>query len=125
MVELGRDLITKKPASAARRNSPGLNVLRITPNKITESALMRNLLSTSNNTYLVDGANLRTEATVNAENLAIDDRSKDEKVKDLAAGLPDRGVAVLLLTLLIETVDLCDLAGFVIPSNESDLIRIP
>ena len=125
VVELGCDFITKEPTSTARRNSPGLNVLGITPNKVTESALMRNLLSTSNNTDLVDGADLRAEATVNAENFAIDDRSKDEKVEDLAAGLPDRSIAVLLLTLLVETVDLSNLAGLVITSNEGDLVRIP
>jgi hypothetical protein len=62
---------------------------------------------------------------VYAENFAIDDRSKDKKVEDLAARLPDRSIAVLLLTLLVETVDLSNLAGLVITSNEGDLVRIP
>jgi hypothetical protein len=125
MVELGCDLITKEPASATRRNSPSVDVLGITPDKITEGTLMRNLLSTCNNANLINSADFRAESTVNAENLTINDRSKDEKVEDLAAGLPNRGVAVLLLTLLVEAVDLSDLTGFVVATDESDLIRVP
>jgi hypothetical protein len=125
MVELGCDFITKQPASATRGNSPSLNILRIAPDKVTEGTLVRDLLSTSNDTNLINGADLRAETTVNAENLTVNNSSEDKKVKDLAAGLPNRSIAVLLLTLLIEAVDLSDLTGLVVASNEGDLVRIP
>jgi hypothetical protein len=125
MVKLGCDLITKEPASATRRNSPSVDVLGVTPDKITEGTLMRNLLSTSNDADLINSADFRAESSVNAEDLTINDSGKDEEVKDLAAGLPNRGVAVLLLTLLVEAVDLSDLTGFVVATDESDLIRVP
>jgi len=118
VIELGCNLVTKKPASTTRRNGPSLNILRVTPDKVTESTLMRDLLSTSNDTDLVNGADLRTETTVNAQNLAVNDSSEDKEVENLAAGLPDRSVAVLLLTLLVEAINLSDLAGFVVTSGE-------
>ncbi len=46
---------------------------------------------------------------MDAENFSVDDGSKDKKVKDLAAAFPDRCVTVLLLTFLVEAVDLSDL----------------
>lgn len=125
VIELGCNLVTEQPASTTGRNSPGLNILRITPDQITEGTLMRNFLSTGNDTDLINGANLRTQTTMNTENLAINDSSKDEEVEDLAARLPDRGIAVLLLTLFVETVDLGDLAGLVVSTDESDLVRVP
>lgn len=125
MVELSCDLITEEPASAARGDGPSLNVLGIAPDEITERTLMRNLLCTSYDTDLVDGANFRAETTMNTENLAVDDSSKDQEVEYLATGLPDRSVTVLLLTLLVETVDLSDLAGLMVATNESNLIGIP
>jgi hypothetical protein len=66
MVELSCNLITKEPAGAAWRNGPSFNIFRVTPDEITESTLMRDLLSTCNDTNLVNGADFRAETTVNA-----------------------------------------------------------
>jgi hypothetical protein len=71
---------------------------------------MRDLLGTSNDTDLIDGTNLRAQTTVNAENLAVNDSSKDEKIKYLAARLPDRRVSILLLAFLVKAINLGDLA---------------
>lgn len=125
MVELGCDLITKEPASATGRDSPSINVLRIAPDEIAEGTLMRNLLSTGDDTNLIDSADFWAKTTVNAEDLAINDSSQDQEVEDLATRLPDRRVAVLLLTLFVEAIDLSDLAGLVIATDEGDLVRIP
>jgi hypothetical protein len=61
---------------------------------------------------------------VDAENLAIDDSSEDQEVEYLATGFPDACVAILLLTLLVEAVDLGDLTGLVITTDQGDLVRI-
>jgi hypothetical protein len=125
VIKLRGNLVTEKPASTTGRNGPGLDILRITPDKVTESTLMRDLLSTSNHADLINGADLRAEATVNTQNLTINDGSKDKEIENLAAGLPNRSVAVLLLTLLVEAVHLCNLAGFVVASDEGDLVGVP
>jgi len=125
MVELSCDLVTEKPASTTRRDCPSFDIFRITPDQVTESTFVRNLLSTSDNTNLIDCANLRAQATVNTEDLAIHDGSEDEKVENLAARLPDRSIAILLLTLLVETIDLSDLARLMVTTDKGDLLRIP
>jgi hypothetical protein len=125
MIELSCNLVSEKPASTTRRDSPRFNVLRITPNQVAESALMRNFLGPSNNTNLIDGTNLRAQTTVYAEDFTINNSSKDEEVEHLATRFPDRCITILLLALLIETIDLGYLAGLVVASNESNLVRVP
>jgi hypothetical protein len=89
MIELCCNLVTEKPTSTTRGNSPCLNIFGIAPNQIAESAFMGNLLSTSYDTDLVDCSNLGTQATMNTEDLTIDDGRKNEKIENLAARLPD------------------------------------
>jgi hypothetical protein len=60
---------------------------------------------------------------VDTEDSAINDGSQSQEVKDLAAGLPDRGVPVFLLAFLVEAVDLGNLARLVVSTNECDLVR--
>ena len=59
-----------------------------------------------------------------AEDFAVDDSAKGHKVKDLAACLPNRCVAVFLHTFFVEAVDLGDLTGFVVAADESHAIWV-
>ena len=123
MIELAGDLIPKKPASTTRRDGPGTDIFRITPDQVTEGAFMRDLLSAGDDTDLVEGTDLRAQAAVDAKDFAINNGAEDEEVEDLSAGLPDRGVAVLLEALFVEPVDLSDLTRFVIAADKSDTVR--
>jgi hypothetical protein len=60
---------------------------------------------------------------VDTEDSAINDGSQSQEVKDLTAGLPDRGVPVFLLAFLVEAVYLGNLARLVVSTNECDLVR--
>jgi hypothetical protein len=62
---------------------------------------------------------------VYTEDLAIDDGGKDQEIKYMTTGLPDRGITILHLTLFIESVHLGDLPGFVVTSNEHYSVRVP
>lgn len=66
---------------------------------------------------LVEGADFGAESAVHAEDFAVDDGCEGEKVEDLTARLPDRGVAVLLLALLVEAVDLGNLPGLMVAAD--------
>lgn len=85
---------------------------------------MRNLLSASHNADLIDSADLRRKPTVNAQHLAVNNGSQNQKIEDLTAGLPDAGITVLLLALFIKPVDLRDLARFVVTTDEDDAIGV-
>jgi len=125
LIELRRDLVSKQPSSTTWRNSPSLNVLRITPDQITESTLVRDLLGTGNDTNLIKSTNLWAETTVNAKDSSVNNSRKNEEVKDLAASLPDGSIAVLLLALLVEAINLSNLAGLVVAADKSDAIWVP
>lgn len=85
---------------------------------------MRDFLSSGNNANLVERANFRTETAVDTQNLAVDDGCQGEEIEDLTARLPHGSVAVLLLTLLVEAVDLGDLSRFVVTTDERDLVGV-
>ena len=85
---------------------------------------MGDFLRAGNDTDLIDSPDLGTQAAVDAEELPIDDGSENEEVEDMAACLPYGCVAVFLLTFFVEAVHLCDLAGFVVPSDKNNAIGV-
>ena len=85
---------------------------------------MGDLLGPSDDTDLIKGPDLGTQAAMDAEDFAIDDGSEDQEVEHLAATFPDRGIAVLLLAFFVEAVDLGDLARLMIATDESDTIWV-
>ena len=70
---LCRNLVAKQPASASRADSPSVNFFRITPNEIAEGAFVGDLLRSRHNTDLVQRSDLGAQATVYAENFAVND----------------------------------------------------
>ena len=115
---LAGNFVTKQPASTSGAHGPCVDLLGITPDQIAESAFVRNLLCSRYYSDLIKSPDLRGQSTVDAENLAIDNGGESEKVEDLAARLPDRGIAVLSLAFFVETIHLGDLTGLVVASNE-------
>ena len=85
---------------------------------------MRDLYFSINGSNLIDRFDFRTETSVDAEDFVVDDCSKRKIVKNFSAILPGIGVSILLVDLIIETVDSSDLSGFVVPSQESDSVRM-
>ena len=124
MIELRRDFITEEPTCSTRRNSPGVDLFRIRPDEITESTFVGNLLSTGDHSDLINRSDFGTQATVHTQDFAINHGSENQEIENLAARLPYRGVSILLLTFFIKAIDLGDLAGFVVTTDESDPIGV-
>lgn len=78
---------------------------------------MRDLLSPSNDSNLVESSDLGGESAVYAEDFTVHECCQRQEIEDLAGSFPYRGVAVLLLALFIEPVDLGDLPGLVVSSD--------
>ena len=57
-----------------------------------------------------------------AEDLPIDEGRQGQVVKEVGKVLPDVGVAVLAEALVVEAVDLGDLAGFVVAAEDGDAL---
>lgn len=124
MIKLRRHLVAEQPSGAAGTDCPRLNVFGVGPDEIAKGSLMGNFLGASNNPDLINSPNLRAQAAVDAEDLAVNDCGQDQEVKDLAARLPDRGIPVFLLAFFVEAVHLGDLTGFVVAADEDDPIRV-
>ena len=60
-----------------------------------------------------------------AENLVVDKSRQRKIVKEVCERLPDISVTVFAQTFVVETIDLGDLAGFVVASQDCDTLRIP
>ena len=65
------NLGAKQPAGTSGTDGPGVHVLWVGPDKVTEGPLVRNLLVTFNSADLVQGLDIRRQATVNAQDLLI------------------------------------------------------
>ena len=74
--------------------------------------------------YLVNALQTRAESAVHTEDATIDNRPEREVVKDFAAPPPDVAAAVLALTLVVEAVDLGDLARLVVAADEGHAFRV-
>jgi hypothetical protein len=61
---------------------------------------------------------------VEAEDLVLDEGGEGEVVEEVGEVLPHVGVAVLPQALVVEAVDLCDLAGFVVAAQDGDALGV-
>jgi len=85
---------------------------------------MWNFLYTIECSDVVEGIDAGGETTVEAEYLVVDEGGKREIVKEIGEVLPYVGVTIFSETFIIEPIDLCDLAGFVIATENGDALRI-
>ena len=85
---------------------------------------MRHFLLPVDGPQLVESVNRRTQASVDAEYLVLDQRSQGEVVKDVSAVPPDARGAVLPATLVVKPVYLRDLPRLVVPSDQCHPVRV-
>ena len=73
---------------------------------------MRHLLYSIQRADVIKRVNTGRQAAVQAEDLVVDQGGEREVVEQVGEELPHVGVAVLPQALVVEAVDLRDLAGF-------------
>ena len=59
-----------------------------------------------------------------AENIALDNSSQRKVVEEVGEGLPDLGITILTKALIVESIHLGDLLGFVVASQNGDSLRM-
>jgi hypothetical protein len=85
---------------------------------------MWNFLYTIERSDVVEGIDAWGETPVEAEDLVVDKGGKGEVVEQVCEVLPYVRVAIFSKTFIIEPIDLCDLAGFVVATENGDALRI-
>lgn len=81
---------------------------------------MRNLLDAVQGSDVVQRVDAGRETAVETEDLVVDEGGEGEVVEEVGEVLPDVGVAVLSEALVVEAVDLGDLAGLVVTAEDGD-----
>lgn len=81
-------------------------------------------LNSVKSTDVVESIDGGGETTVKAEDLVIDEGSEWKVVKEVGEVLPDVCISVFSETLVIEAVDLGDLSGFVVSTEDGDAARV-
>ena len=85
---------------------------------------MRDFLRPSNYSHLIQCPDFRAEPAVDTEHLAVDDGTERHEIEHLTACFPHRGISILLEAFFVESIDLCDLSRFVVPTNQRHAIGI-
>lgn len=75
---------------------------------------MRYLLYTIKSSDVIQGVNAWGEASVEAEDLIVDEGGKGEIVEQIGEVFPDIRIAILSKTFVVEAINLRDLTGFVV-----------
>ena len=85
---------------------------------------MWDFLNTIQGPNVVEGINGRAQPTVQTEDLVFNESSEGEVVEKVGEIFPDVGVSIFAEALVVEAVDLRDLTGFVVTSDQRYSVRI-
>jgi hypothetical protein len=73
---------------------------------------------------VIQGVNAWWESTVKAEDLVLDQGGQGKEVKEVGKVLPNVGIAILSETLIVKSIDLGDLARFVVSTENCDALGV-
>ena len=73
---------------------------------------------------VVECVDARGQTAVQAEDLVLDERSQGKVVEQVCKVLPDIRVSVFAQAFVVEAIDLCDLARFVVAAQDGDPVAI-
>mmetsp|Transcript_22016 Transcript_22016/g.45016 ORF Transcript_22016/g.45016 Transcript_22016/m.45016 type:complete len:282 (-) Transcript_22016:30-875(-) len=85
---------------------------------------MGNFLHTVQVPRMIQGVDRRRQSTMEAENAICDNSCHWKVIKGVREVLPNIGITILSQAFIIKSVDLGDLAGFVIAPDERDAVGV-
>ncbi len=124
VVKLLRDVLAKGIASTAGGNTPAHAVVRVRPQQIAHGTFVRDLLHAGLVHNVVEGVDGGGETTVETENLLLNQGSQRKVVEQIGEVLPHVRIAILSQALIIETIDLGNLAGLVVTTGNGNAFAI-
>ena len=96
------------------KNSP---IIGVTPEQITHRTFVRHLLQAIEGSDVIQGINRRTQPSVQAEDLAVNQSSQGQEVEQVGEVLPYGGVAIFAEAFVVESVYLSDLSRLVVSTE--------
>jgi len=125
VIELLRDILTKRVSRTSWRDTPTASIIWIRPQKITDWSLMRNLHDSIELLNLIESIDTWRKSSMKAENVSLNDSGQWQVIEETCEVLPNIGITVLSETLVIETIHLGDLLALMVSSEDSDSTWVP
>lgn len=120
VVESLRDILAERIPGATGGNTPAAAVIRVRPKEIAHGALMRHFLNPIESFDVIEGIDTRRKTAVQTEDLVVDESGEGEIIEEIGKVLPDISITVLAKALVVEAVDLGDLARLVVASEDGN-----
>ena len=124
VIERLRNVLSKRIPSSSWTYAPPTPIVRVAPQQIAHGPFMRNFLYPVQRPNVVQRIDARRQSAVQAEDLIIDEGGKGKEVEQIGKGFPDIGIAILAQALVVEAVDLCDLARFMVAAEDGDALGV-
>lgn len=124
VVEGLADILTKSITSSTGRDSPSAAVIRVGPQKVTHGTFMRYLLNTVKSSDVIESVDAGRKTTVETEDLVVDQGSQGKVVEEVGEVFPHVGVAILAQALVVESINLCDLARLVVATENGNTLGV-
>ena len=85
---------------------------------------MGNFLDTIKRSNVVESVDRRAQSAVQTEDLVFNEGSEGEVVEEVGEVFPHVRIAVFAKALVVEVVDLGDLTGFVVATEDGNTLRV-
>lgn len=124
MIELLRNILTKRVACSSRRDTPTAPVVWIRPEEVTDWSFVWHLHDSIKLLDLVERVDRWRETSMKTEDITFNNSGEWKIIKERGEILPDVGVTILSKALVVESIDLSDLLTLVIASQDGDTIGV-
>ncbi len=124
MIEGFSDILTEGVSGTSRVHTPSWSVIGVRPQKIAHRPLVRNFLDSFQGSDVVQSFNWWRKPTMKTEKWVFNNCSQREIVEKFSQGFPNIAVSIFSRTLIIESIYLSDLPGFVVTSENDDSVFI-
>lgn len=124
VVERFSDVLAECVAGASWVHAPAWSVVGVGPQKVAHGSLVRNFLNSFQGSDVVQSFDWWRKTTVKAEEWVFDNGSQWKVVEKFSQGFPDVAVSILSGALIIKSVYLSDLPGFVVTSENDNSVFV-
>lgn len=124
VIESLRNVLAKGVPSTSGADSPAAPVVGVAPKQVAHGTFVRHLLYSVERANVVECIDRRRQASVQAEDLVVDEGGEREVVEEIGKVFPDVRVAVFAQALVVEAVDLRNLTRLVVSAKDCDALRI-
>ena len=124
MIKLLTDILSERITSSSWRDTPTTSVIWVRPEKIANRSFSWHFHDSIKLIDLIKSIDGWRKSTMKAENVSLDDSCKWKVIEESCEVLPHVGISVFPQTLIVESINLCDLFGLVITSKDCNSVWI-